>query len=117
MAGDNARTLCIDIGGTGLKTLVVGADGKPVTERVRVDTPRPGDARAVIKAILGLAGQQGEFDRVSVGFPGVVRQGVVETASNLHPAWIGVDVDRLLTKELGRPCASPTTPTFRASAP
>ncbi len=99
---DNPRTLCIDIGGTGIKTLVVGMDGKPVTKRLRVDTPRPATPRAVIRAILGLAKQQGAFDRVSVGFPGVVRKGVVETAFNLHPGWIGVDIDRTLTKELGK---------------
>jgi polyphosphate glucokinase len=97
------RTLCIDIGGTGIKTLVVGSNGKALTERLRADTPRPATPKAVIKGILELATQQGEFDRVSVGFPGVVRKGVVETAFNLHEAWIGVDVDRMLTKELGKP--------------
>jgi polyphosphate glucokinase len=100
---ENTRTLCIDIGGTGIKTLVVGTDGKPLGERLRVDTPRPATPRAIIKAILSMAEKQGPHDRVSVGFPGVVRRGVVETAFNLHPSWIGVDVDRLLTKELGRP--------------
>ncbi len=102
MAGD-PRTLCIDIGGTGIKTLVVGTDGKALTERLRVDTPRPATPRALLKAILGMAGQQGVFDRASVGFPGVVRKGVVETAFNLHPAWIGVDIDRMLTRGLRRP--------------
>ena len=97
------RTLCIDIGGTGIKTLVVGTDGKPLTERLRVDTPRPATPRALIRAIAALAKQPGDFDRVSVGFPGVVRKGVVETAFNLHPDWIGVNIDRTLTKELGRP--------------
>ena len=99
----NPRTLCIDIGGTGIKTLVVGSDGKPLTERLRVVTPRPATPKALIRAIVGLAKQQAEFDRVSVGFPGVVRKGVVETAFNLHRAWIGVNVDRTLTKELGKP--------------
>jgi polyphosphate glucokinase len=96
-------TLCIDIGGTGIKTLVVAPNGKAVTERLRVDTPRPATPKAVIQAILGLASKQGRFDRVSVGFPGVVRRGVVETAFNLHKSWIGVDVDTLLTRELGHP--------------
>jgi polyphosphate glucokinase len=99
---NDPRTLCIDIGGTGIKTLVVGTDGKHRGERLRVDTPRPATPKAVIRAILGLAKQQGEFDRVSVGFPGVVRKGVVETAFNLHKTWIGVDLDKLLTKELGK---------------
>ncbi len=97
------RTLCIDIGGTGIKTLVLAADGKPLTERQRVDTPRPATPKALVKAILGLAKAQGGYERVSVGFPGVVRKGVVETAFNLHEDWIGVDIDRLLTKELGHP--------------
>jgi polyphosphate glucokinase len=99
---DNPRTLCIDIGGTGIKTLVVGTGGKRLSERLRVDTPRPATPRAVIKAILSLAKQQARFDRVSVGFPGVVRRGVVETAHNLHPGWVGVNIDRMLTKELGK---------------
>ncbi|HEY2797179.1 MAG TPA: ROK family protein [Thermoanaerobaculia bacterium] len=97
------RTLCVDIGGTGIKTLIVDPNGKPLTERLRVDTPRPATPRAVIGAILGLARRQGRFDRVSVGFPGVVRRGVTLTAPNLHPTWIGVDIDRALTKGLGRP--------------
>jgi len=101
MATDS-RTLCIDIGGTGIKTLVVGAKGKRLTERLKADTPRPATPRAVIRVILALAKQQGRFDRISVGFPGVVRRGVVETAHNLHPDWIGVNIDRMLTKELGK---------------
>jgi len=102
-AATGPRTLCIDIGGTGVKTLIVGSNGKALTERLRVDTPRPATPRAVAQAILGLVAKQGAFDRVSVGFPGVVRRGVVETAFNLHKSWIGVNVDALLTKELGRP--------------
>jgi polyphosphate glucokinase len=97
------RTFCIDIGGTGIKTIVLDPAGKPVTERLRVDTPRPATPRAVVKAILGMAAKQDAFDRASVGFPGVVRRGVTRTAPNLHPAWIGVDLDRLLTRELGKP--------------
>jgi len=97
------RTLCIDIGGTGVKTLVVDDAGKPLGERSRVDTPRPATPRAIVKAILGIAQKQGLFDRASVGFPGVVRKGVVETAFNLHPSWVDVDVDRLLTRELRVP--------------
>lgn len=97
------KTLCIDIGGTGVKTLVVDDAGKPLVARARVDTPRPATPRAIVKAILGLAGTQGQFDRASAGFPGVVRKGVVETAFNLHPSWIGVDIDKLLTRELRVP--------------
>ena len=97
------RTLCIDIGGTGIKTLVLDAKGKPLTERARIATPRPATPRAVRAAIVELARKQGAFDRVAVGFPGVVRRGVTETAFNLHPSWIGVHLERLLSTALSRP--------------
>ncbi len=37
------------------------------------------------------------------GFPASSAAASSETAANLHPAWIGVDLDRLLTRELGKP--------------
>ena len=97
------RTLCIDIGGTGIKAIVLGPDGTALTQRGRIETPRPATPRAVLNAILGLARAQGAYDRVSAGFPGVVRRGVVETAHNLAPSWIGVRLDRVLSKALGKP--------------
>jgi polyphosphate glucokinase len=97
------RTLAVDIGGTGLKTIVLDAAGKPLTERLRVDTPRPATPKAVIAAIIGLAKPQGAYERVSVGFPGVVRRGVTETAWNLDPRWVGTDLDAALEKALRRP--------------
>ncbi|HEY7112535.1 MAG TPA: ROK family protein [Thermoanaerobaculia bacterium] len=102
------RTLAVDIGGTGIKTIVLGAGGRPLTERQRVDTPKPATPPAILSAIVELARSQGRFDRVSVGFPGVVRRGVTETAFNLGPGWVGYDLDRALTKALGRPvrCAN-----------
>jgi len=97
------RTLCIDIGGTGIKALVLDGAGKPQTDRRRVDTPRPATPTAILRAIRGLVGPLGAFDRVSVGFPGVVRKGITETAFNLHPRWIGVDLAKALEKLLGKP--------------
>jgi polyphosphate glucokinase len=97
------RTLCVDIGGTGIKTLVLDAEGRRVTERTRIATPRPATPRAVRAAIVELARKQGPFDRVAVGFPGVVRRGVTETAFNLHPSWIGVNLEKLLSAALRRP--------------
>ena len=102
-AAPGPRTLCVDIGGTGIKVLVVDAGGRPATERARVATPRPATPKRVIAAIAGLAGGQGPFDRVAAGFPGVVRRGVTETAWNLHPKWIGVSLERLLERALGKP--------------
>ena len=100
------RTLAVDIGGTGLKTIVLDGKGKALTERLRVDTPRPATPKAVLAAIAGMARQQGAFDRVSVGFPGVVRRGVTETAWNLDPRWIGTDLQSSLEKLLHKPVRS-----------
>ena len=70
------RTLSIDIGGTALKSLVLDATGSPVTERVRVQTPRPATPRRVLQALWALVEPLGTFERVSVRFPGVVVDGV-----------------------------------------
>src|SRR5262245_53319037 len=102
-AGPRPRTLAVDIGGTGIKTIVLDPTGKPLTERMRLDTPRPSTPKAVLSAISELAKEQGAFDRISVGFPGVVRRGVTETAHNLHPSWIGVDLKGALERTLGKP--------------
>ena len=97
------RTLCIDIGGTGLKALIVNPSGKPLTERVRVETPRPATPHAVLAALQTLVAPLGDFERASVGFPGVVMDGVTDTAHNLHPKWLGFPLAKTLTKALGRP--------------
>src|SRR3989442_12818295 len=96
-------TLAMDIGGTGIKAVVLSATGKPLTERSRVKTPRPATPGAVINTIVELAKQQGEFDRVSVGFPGVVRRGVTVTAPNLNGNWGGFRLADVLSKKLGVP--------------
>jgi polyphosphate glucokinase len=97
------RTLCIDIGGTGLKALVLGPDGNALTERVRVETPRPATPEALVPAILKLIEPLGAFDRVSIGFPGVVVDGVTLTAPNLHKKWRGFDLDGVMTEHFRRP--------------
>ena len=73
------RTLSIDIGGTGLKALILGPDGAALTERARVDTPKPATPKAVLAALWSLIEPLGEFDRISIGFPGVVVEGVTMT--------------------------------------
>jgi polyphosphate glucokinase len=82
------RTLCIDIGGTGIKMIVLDPLGHPVNERARELTPKPATPKAVLEVIRSMIRKQPAFDRVSVGFPGVVRHGVTLTAANVDPSWI-----------------------------
>src|SRR5689334_4851554 len=71
------RTLVIDIGGTGIKALVVNENGEPVGDRVRVPTPKRSTPQPMMRIIQRLAKKAGRFHRISVGFPGIVRNGVV----------------------------------------
>jgi len=98
-----AGILTVDIGGSGVKVMLVDATGKPLGKRARVPTPRPATPKGILRAIVRLASKQGAFDRVSVGFPGVVRNGVAETAHNLDKSWIGYNLVRELKKALGKP--------------
>jgi polyphosphate glucokinase len=76
-------TLAIDIGGTGLKASVLDADGHKIVDRVRKRTPYPCPPRVLVRALDKLTFELPTWDRVSVGFPGVVRAGRVLTAPNL----------------------------------
>lgn len=100
---DTLRTLSVDIGGSGTKVIVLNESGEALTERARVETPQPATPDAVIEAIIGLSQSQGDFDRVSVGFPGVVRQGVIGSAVNLHKSWEDFDLAGVLSKQLQKP--------------
>ncbi|MDJ1169253.1 ROK family protein [Roseofilum sp. BLCC_M154] len=98
-----AHTLAIDIGGSGIKAMVLDHKGHPLGDRLRVQTPQPPTPESVLGAIADLAKQAGAFDRVSVGFPGVVRQGIVYTAINLHPDWVEFDLASTLSESLAKP--------------
>jgi len=97
------RTLCIDIGGTGLKALVVDEKGNKLTERVRVETPRPATPDSVVAALLALVKPLAPFDRVSVGFPGVIVGGSTHTAPNLDKSWKNFELKESLERRLKRP--------------
>lgn len=102
-AASGTRTLAIDIGGTGLKALILGPDGAALTDRARVKTPRPATPQAVLHALWDLIEPLGEFDRISVGFPGVVVDGVVKTAPNLHDDWHDFPLGKALAEGSRRP--------------
>lgn len=97
---DAARpvTLAVDIGGTGLKLMALDAHGHALTERLRVPTPDPATPARMLAALDGLRKQMPACDRVSVGFPGVIKEGRTLTAANLHKDWIGFPLRATLMK-------------------
>ncbi len=115
--GLHPATLAIDIGGTGLKASVLGADGRLLADRVRVVTPYPCPPDRLIDTLAALVAPLPPSDRASAGFPGVVRKGKVLTAphfvtqsgpgspvvADLMKAWTGFDLAGSLRKRLGVP--------------
>lgn len=97
------QTLAVDIGGSGIKAMVLDEDGNAITDRLRIDTPNPAKPEAMIDVICMLANKQGAFDRISVGFPGVVEKGVVKTAPNLDDEWLCFELEREIIQRLGKP--------------
>jgi polyphosphate glucokinase len=82
----------IDIGGTGIKGAPVDLGrGALAAERVRVLTPAPATPARVAEAVGDLAAQLGADGPIGLTLPAVVRNGIVETASNIDPAWIGLN--------------------------
>jgi polyphosphate glucokinase len=96
-------TLAIDIGGSGLKIQALSPEGRPISDRLRVPTPNPATTTKILSALDELKVSVPLFDRVSVGFPGVIKQGKTLTAANLDPGWIGFPLAKTLEKRWGKP--------------
>ena len=100
------RILAIDVGGTGIKAMVLDAEGNPQCERVRVKTPPALTPALLVDTIATLVEPLShlDFNRISVGFPGVVRRGIVYTAPNLGTAALrDFPLAEELSKRLGQP--------------
>lgn len=97
-------TLAIDIGGSHLKAAVLDREGNMRGEPVRVETPDPATPKATVEALVKLVEPLGKFDRVSIGFPGVVRSASIFTAPTLRDKhWDGFDLAAALSNAWKRP--------------
>jgi polyphosphate glucokinase len=114
------RTLATDIGGTGLKASVLDAAGAMVTDRVRIATryPMPPEGEGgMVPTLTDLVSSLPQADRISAGFPGMVRRGLILSAPHfvtesgpgspvdpdLARAWDHYDLASALTKSIGPP--------------
>ena len=102
--GTGKKTLAFDIGGSGLKASLLNENGEMITERVRVETPQPCPPGVLLEKFKELTAQLPAFDRVSVGFPGVVRKGVTLSCKNLgSDEWVRFDLQSAIAKLTGKP--------------
>ena len=116
-APEHPFTLDVDIGGTGLKASVLDATGAMVADRVKIPTPHPAPPDKLVALLKKLVGPLPAAERASVGFPGMVREGVVLSAPHLVTVggpdsdvdhhlvkqWSGFDLASELTREFGMP--------------
>ncbi|HKY64872.1 MAG TPA: ROK family protein, partial [Acidimicrobiales bacterium] len=83
MSADRPRTLAVDVGGSHVKALVLDPTGARLSDRARVPTPYPCLPEVLVSTLADLVRPLPPYERVSVGFPGMVRAGRVLTAPNL----------------------------------
>jgi len=101
---NDPQTLAIDIGGTGLKASVLDSSGQMVVKRVRVPTPSPCTPETLLDALAQLVAPLPLFDRISIGFPGVVRDGAVITAPHFDKgSWRNYPLAEAVARRLGKP--------------
>lgn len=99
------KILTIDIGGTGLKACLLDSSGNFLEDYHKQPTPRPANPENILDGIQKLAGTFSDFEAVSVGFPGYVRDGRVYTAPNLdNESWKNLQLDDVISKLLRKPC-------------
>jgi polyphosphate glucokinase len=97
-----AHVLGIDIGGTGMKAAPVDtATGQLVAPRLKVPTPHPATPDAVAAVVTQLVQDFGWTGQAGITFPGVIVNGVIQTAANVDPSWIGVDGAKKFATETG----------------
>jgi polyphosphate glucokinase len=98
------HALGIDIGGTGIKAAPVDVEtGKLLADRQKIDTPRPALPDAIADVVKQLTTAFSWSGPIGITFPGVVTDGLIRTAANLDPAWIGVDAGQLFGKATANP--------------
>ena len=96
------EALGIDIGGTGIKGALVNTDsGEMLTERYRLLTPQPATPKAMIKTMADIVKHFYWHGPVGCGYPGVVKNGVAYTASNVSNKWIGFNLEEALGELTG----------------
>ncbi|TSJ43536.1 ROK family protein [Mucilaginibacter corticis] len=103
-ASPQLKVLSIDIGGSHIKATVLDNNGALLVPYSKVETPQPANPDNIVKAIKKLAATLTDFNKISVGFPGYVRDSIVKTAPNLdNAAWANFNLGQKLEEELGQP--------------
>jgi polyphosphate glucokinase len=100
----SGNILAIDIGGSHIKGTILNPAGEQQTEYKKFITPPRATSEGVIDIIHQIAHDMPEYAKVSIGFPGYVRKGIVYTAPNLYTEnWMEVPLGQQIADALKRP--------------
>ena len=95
-------TLGIDIGGSGIKAAPVDtATGEMTAPRRRLPTPEPSTPEDMARIFREITDHFQWSGPIGCGFPSVVRDGVILTAANIDPSWVGVNAAEIVRKATG----------------
>lgn len=98
------KILVLDIGGTTIKATVLDQEGEMLQDYEKAETPEHATPKSVLETIQTLVKVFQNYDRISIGFPGYVKKGIVLTAPNLGTdAWKGTNLNKLIRDALNKP--------------
>jgi polyphosphate glucokinase len=105
VSGNDSPAFGIDFGGSGIKGAPVDLDvGEFAADRVRIETPHKATPKNVVEVVAEVV-EQAKLPAdgtVGITVPGVVKDGVVHTAANIDPSWVGADAQSLFAQRLAR---------------
>ncbi len=98
-----SELLGIDVGGTGIKAAMVDSlKGEFITEKIKYPTPQPStpdNVSEVLNQLVDDFGYRGK--KIGCGFPSIIKDNVVHSASNIDDSWIGVDLGAYFQENVG----------------
>lgn len=84
--GATPVTVCVDVGATSLKAALVDHRGELLGDRVKLRTTWPMTPSRLVEEVARLVVRLPHADRLALGFPGPVLDGVVQNGANLERA-------------------------------
>ena len=96
--------LTIDMEASFIKATVLNQEGELLQDYQKIKTPDPAAPQKVLEAIQNLITGFQDYDKISVGFPGYIRKGIVRTAPNLNTdLWKNVNLNKLMKNAFDKP--------------
>lgn len=93
------KILGFDIGGSGIKAAIVDTKtGELISDRHRIDTPKPATPEAVAAVVKEMVDHFDWKKAVGCSFPTTIVDGQCIHSGNLSEKWLNVKVDKLFKK-------------------